>query len=59
MEQVGNLIALHNLNAGKLNKVLDLGGFPMPSIAVTHTDIPHTNFGDITLVMNKSTIYIM
>lgn len=28
----------------------------MPSIAVTRTDIPHTNFGDITLVMDKSTI---
>ena len=56
VEETKNLVALHNLNANKLNKVLDLGGFPMPSIAVTRTDIPHTNFGDITLVMNKSTV---
>lgn len=56
VEQVGSLVALHNLTERKLNKVLDLGGFPMPSIAVTRTDIPHTNFGDITLVMDKSAI---
>ncbi len=56
VEQVGSLVALHNLTESKLNKVLDLGGFPMPSIAVTRTDIPHTNFGDITLVMDKSAI---
>lgn len=56
VEETKDLVALHNLNTNKLNKVIDLGGFPMPSIAVTRTDIPHTNFGDITLVMNKSTI---
>lgn len=56
VEETKNLIALHNLTESKLGKVMDLGGFPMPSIAVTRTDIPHTNFGDITLVMNKSTI---
>ena len=56
VEETKNLVALHNLTADKLNKVMDLGGFPMPSIAVTRTDIPHTNFGDITLVMDKSTI---
>ena len=50
-----DLIALHNLNAKKLEKVLALGGFPMPSIAVTRTEIPHTNFRNITLVMNKAT----
>jgi len=56
VEETKNLIALHNLSEDKLLKALNLGGFPMPSIAVTKTDIPHTNFGDITLVMNKSTI---
>lgn len=56
VEETADLIALHNLSAEKLDKVLKLGGFPMPSIAVTKTSIPHTNFGDITLVMNKSTI---
>ena len=56
VEQVGSLVALHNLSEDKLEKALRLGGFPMPSIAVTKTNIPHTNFGDITLVMNRSTI---
>lgn len=56
VEETADLVALHNLSSDKLNKALDLGGFPMPSIAVTKSDIPHTNFGDITLVMNKSTV---
>lgn len=56
VEQTDRLIALHNLSAEKLSKALALGGFPMPSIAVTKTNIPHTNFGPITLVMDKSTI---
>ena len=56
VEESDTLIALHNLTEDKLLKSLALGGFPMPSIAVTKTSIPHTNFGDITLVMDKSTI---
>lgn len=56
VEETKDLIALHNLTAEKLWGDLRLGGFPMPSIAVTKTSIPHTNFGDITLVMDKSTI---
>lgn len=56
VEETKNLVALHNLTADKLLKALALGGFPMPSIAVTKADIPHTNFGDITLVMDKTTI---
>lgn len=56
VETKGNLVALHNLNAEKLGKALDLGGFPMPSIAVTKADIPHTNFGKITLVMDRRTV---
>lgn len=56
IEETENLIALHNLTEDKLEKSIVLGGFPMPSIAVTKADIPHTNFGDITLVMNKSTV---
>lgn len=56
VEESEDLIALHNLTEDKLLKSLALGGFPMPSIAVTKTTIPHVNFGDITLVMDKSTI---
>lgn len=56
VEETKNLVALHNLTEDKLQKALDLGGFPMPSIAVTKSDIPHTNFGDITLVFGRETI---
>lgn len=56
VETKGNLVALHNLSAEKLGKALDLGGFPMPSIAVTKANIPHTNFGKITLVMDRRTV---
>ena len=56
VEQTKSLLALHNLTEEKLLKTLALGGFPMPSIAVTKSDIPHTNFGDITMVMSKDTI---
>ena len=51
-----NLVALHNLTEEKFLKTLELGGFPMPSIAITKADIPHTNFGDITVVFGKDTI---
>lgn len=56
VEYTKDLVALHNLTEDKLAKALDLGGFPMPSIAVTKADIPHTNFGDITLVFGRDTI---
>lgn len=56
VEETKTLVALHNLTEEKLWGDLRLGGFPMPSIAVTRTDIPHTNFGDITLVMDKRSI---
>ncbi len=56
VEETKDLIALHNLTSDKLMKTLDLGGFPMPSIAITNTNIGHTNFGDISCVFYKDTI---
>lgn len=56
IEETKDLVALHNLTEDKLLKAIALGGFPMPSIAVTKKDIPHTNFGEITLVMSRTTI---
>lgn len=55
-EETGTLVALHNLSEEKLLKVLELGGFPMPSIAVTTPELPHDNYGDITVVFGKETI---
>jgi len=45
-----SLMFLHNTSADKLQRVQDMGGMPMPSIAITDKDIPFENFGDITLV---------
>ena len=56
VEETNDLVALHNLSEENLLKVLELGGFPMPSIAVTKADIPFTDFGDITVVFGKETI---
>lgn len=56
VEETKNLIAVHNLSAEKLDGNLELGGIPMPSIAVTKADIGHTDFGDITLLFRKDTI---
>ena len=49
-----DLIAVHNLTADKLKATLKLGAFPMPSIAVTN--LPHNNFGDISILFGKETI---
>ena len=56
VEKTKNLVALHNLTQEKLLKSLDVGGLPMPSIAVTKSDIPHDNFGEITLIFGKDTV---
>ena len=56
IEQTNNLIALHNLTEVNLKKDIKLGGFPAPSIAVTGADVGHTDFGDISLIMNKSSV---
>lgn len=57
IEETKNLIALHNLNANTLLKQLDLGGMPMPSIAVTDPSIvDHNGFGDITVIFDKEAI---
>ena len=46
VEEKGNLIAVHNIYTDKLVKSLKLGGFPMPSIAVTKADMGHENYGE-------------
>mgnify|MGYP001054618344 CR=1 FL=1 len=56
VEEKGNLIAVHNIYTNKLVKSLKLGGFPMPSIAVTKADMGHENYGECSFVFDKSTI---
>ena len=52
----GDLVALHNLDERKLMKVLELGGFPMPSIAITRASLGHDQYGKITVVFGRETI---
>lgn len=55
-EEVGDLVAVHNANEDRLLSALDLGGLPMPSIAVVAAADGHSKYGSISLVFNKSTI---
>lgn len=56
VEQRGNLVAIHNISEDKLKEAIWLGGFPMPSIAITKPEVGHSTFGDISLVFGKETI---
>lgn len=56
VEETKDLIAVHNLTEANLLKSLELGGLPMPSIAIIKAKSNHSRYGDISLVFNKSTI---
>ena len=48
------LVAHHNLTTEGLKATAELGGIPMPSIAVSRADSPLENFGEITLVVDPN-----
>lgn len=50
------LVVLHNTTIENLKKSVELGGLPVPSLAITKGSIPFTEFGDITLVGGSSII---
>ena len=53
----GTLLALHNLTVEKLRGILELGGFPVPSIAITNPkNFDHSNYGEISVIFNKNTV---
>jgi hypothetical protein len=56
VEETDKLLAIHNLTGSKLNGVLELGGFPMPSIAVLKATQGHDRYGDVSVVFDKETI---
>ena len=56
VEETKELVAVHNLREEKLLKSLNLGGLPMPSIAIVRAREGHGDFGNISLVFNKETI---
>lgn len=51
-----NLVAVHNISADKLKEAMELGGFPMPSIAITKAGVGHSGFGEISLVFGEKSI---
>lgn len=56
VEETKDLVAVHNISEEKLLKSLQLGGLPMPSIAIIRAKEGHENFGTISLVFGKETI---
>lgn len=49
-------VAYHNISEDNLMKSAELGGLPMPSIAVTKKGIPFNQFGGITLIGAKDIV---
>ena len=56
VEETKNLIAVHNMQSSELERTLDLGGLPMPSIAIIKAQSGHSEYGDVSLVFDKSVI---
>ncbi|MDE5944559.1 MAG: hypothetical protein K2G93_03115 [Rikenella sp.] len=50
------LVAVHNTTGEQLKKSFSLGGFPMPSIAITQAEMGHAEFGEISLLFDKNSI---
>lgn len=44
------------MTASELTKTLELGGLPMPSIAIVKGESGHTEYGDVSLLFSKYTI---
>lgn len=56
VEETKELVAVHNMQVSELERTLDLGGLPMPSIAIIKAKRGHSEYGDVSLVFPKSTI---
>ena len=56
VEETRDLVAVHNMQVSELERTLDLGGLPMPSIAIIKAKSGHNEYGDVSLVFPKSTI---
>ena len=56
VEETKNLVAVHNMQVSELERTLDLGGLPMPSIAIIKAQSGHNEYGDVSLVFDKQTI---
>ena len=51
-----NLVAVHNRSESSLLMNIELGGFPMPSVAIVKADQGHNKFGEISVVLNRAAV---
>jgi len=56
VEYEKNLVALHNMTAENLAHADEIGGLPVPSVAVTKKDIPFDKYGEITLIAPRQLV---
>lgn len=56
VEETKDLVAVHNLTPDELLKSLQLGGLPMPSIAIIKARSGHIEYGTVSLLFGKDTI---
>lgn len=53
----GTLMAIRNIGEAELRGIFELGGIPVPSIAITNpSKVDHSRFGSISLLFDKNTI---
>lgn len=56
VEEKKDLIAVHNIKVQDMDRALQIGGFPMPSIVIVKDDAGHSKYGEISAVFGKETI---
>lgn len=56
VEQVGDLVAVHNISDTNLEKALDMGGFAGISVAVAKAVDGHDKYGDVSVVFGRDSI---
>ena len=56
VERVRDLVAVHNVKETDLPGMLELGGMPVPSIAVIKASMGHDKYGDISFLFHSDTI---
>ena len=56
VERVKDLVAVHNVKETDLSGMFELGGMPVPSIAVVKDSMGHDKYGDISFLFHSDTI---
>lgn len=56
IEKENPLIVIHNIRAEGIINADNIGGLPMPSLAITRADMPLSGYGEISLIGNKNLV---